>query len=192
MKNDQQKKIIVFAGPSGVGKSTLSKVLLGEYDFFEFSISATTRDAREGEEDGTHYYFLSESEFKKRIQDNGFVEWEEVYEGRYYGTLASEIDRISEVGNVAIFDIDVLGAVNIKKQFGDQAVVVFVKPETTQALVDRLRSRGTETDDQIQMRADRFEKELSYQDSFDEVIVNKTGELEDSKKSLREIIKKHF
>lgn len=186
------KKIIVFAGPSGVGKSTLAKVLLEEFNDFQFSISATTRPAREGEKDGVDYHFLDEEAFQEKIQANEFIEWEEVYPGRYYGTLKYEINRIAAEENIAIFDIDVLGALNIKKIYGDEAYVVFVKPESTDALIKRLRARATEDEEQIQIRKDRFETELSFQDKFDYVLVNKTGEIDFAKDQVRLIVKKHF
>lgn len=186
-----KKKIIVFSGPSGAGKSTLANILLHYSDIFEFSISATTRQIRLGEKHGKNYYFLTEDDFKKRIENEEFVEWEEVYPGIFYGTLHSEVNRIVGAGRIAVFDIDVLGALNIKKQFGDEALIFFVKPESTEALKKRLRDRGTENEEQIQTRIDRFEKELSYEDKFDVTLVNKTGELDLVRKELISIIEKN-
>lgn len=186
------KKIIVFAGPSGVGKSTLAKVLLDEFEDFQFSVSATTRLPRGQEKDAIDYYFLSKEDFQEKIQNDEFIEWEEVYPGRYYGTLKQEVERISDQGNIAIFDIDVLGALNIKKIYGDDAYVVFVKPESTGALIQRLRDRATEDEEQIQIRKNRFETELSFQDKFDYVLVNKTGEIDFAKDQVRLIVEKHF
>ncbi|MCI5051274.1 MAG: guanylate kinase [Candidatus Pacebacteria bacterium] len=190
--NSQNKKIIVFAGPSGVGKSTLAHMLLEEYDFFNFSISATTREPRVGETDEVDYHFLSKEDFHQKISNDEFIEWEEVYEGRFYGTLRNEVEKITDKNNIAIFDIDVVGALNIKKQYGDEAYVVFIKPESVEALLTRLRNRGTETEEQIQMRKDRFVKELSYENKFDYILTNKTGEIEAAQEQIRAIIEKHF
>lgn len=186
------KDIIVFAGPSGVGKSTLCNILLHHYTNFEFSISATTRKIRLGEKHGVDYYFFSEDEFKGHIDGEAFVEWEEVYPGRYYGTLKSEVERIVADGNKAIFDIDVLGALSVKKIFGDRAHIIFVKPESVEALQERLRSRGSESEAELQIRIDRFEKELGYEDSFDNVVINQTGDLSIAQNSVVEILEKNF
>lgn len=190
MNND--KDIIVFAGPSGVGKSTLTHILLNTYSNFEFSISATTRKIRLGEIHGKDYYFFSEEEFKGHIAGEGFVEWEEVYPGRYYGTLKSEVDRIVVDSKKAVFDIDVLGALQVKKIFGDRAHIIFVKPESLDALKTRLRSRGSESEEELQIRMDRFEKELAHEGLFDDVVVNKTGDLDFAKKHIIEIAEKNF
>lgn len=190
--NNSPKKIIVFAGPSGVGKSTLSRILVDEFSQFEFSISATTRNPRGKEKDGVDYYFLSEEKFRKGIINQDFIEYEEVYPGRYYGTLQSEVKRITDLGKKAIFDIDVLGALNIKKQFKEQVCIILVKPESIKALVERLRARGTDSEQEIIIRKNRFEKELSFEKYFDEVIVNTTGDIKSAKKQLLTVIKKHF
>jgi len=190
--NINAKKIIVFAGPSGVGKSTLAKVLLDEFNSFEFSVSATTRSPRDEEENGIDYHFLTTQEFQEKIHDNEFIEYEEVYPGRHYGTLKNEIDRISHKNKIAIFDIDVLGAINIKKIYKDQAYVIFVKPESIDALLVRLRDRGTENEEQIQVRKNRFKTELSFEDKFDCVLVNKTREIDAAKNVVRSIVKKYF
>lgn len=187
-----KKKILVFAGPSGVGKSTLSNYLFDNYDNFQFSISATTRLPRDGESHAEHYYFLSLESFEEKIRNNEFVEWEEVYKGRYYGTLKSEIEKISEKGNVAVFDIDVLGALNIKKMFADEAYIVFVKPESIEALKKRLLGRGTESAQELDLRMNRFEKELSLQDKFDDIITNRHGELDESFAHVKNIVEKEF
>jgi guanylate kinase len=186
-----KKNIIVLAGPSGVGKSTLTHILLNYSDSFEFSISATTRAIRIGEKNGSDYYFFSEEEFKKRIENGDFLEWEEVYPGRFYGTLKTEANRITGLGRIAVFDIDVLGGVNIKKQFPETSCTIFVKPESTEALEKRLVSRGTENAEQIQTRINRFEKELSYEDKFDIILVNRTGDIESGKQELITIVEKN-
>lgn len=187
-----KRKILVLAGPSGVGKSTLSRYLLEKYSCFEFSVSATSRLSREGELHGREYYFLSVEEFKESIKEEKFLEWEEVYEGRFYGTLKSEIERINNLGNIAIFDIDVLGALNIKKLFGDEACIAFIKPENPEILEARLRSRGTDDDAEIQMRMKRFEKELLCQADFDLCIINATGKLDESYKQVDALVEKYF
>lgn len=188
-----EKTIIAFAGPSGVGKSTLSRMLFKKYpNFFSFAISATTRPIRKGEEDGREYYFLSEEEFKSRIKEQFFIEWEEVYPGRFYGTPLSEYERIRDQKKKMVVDIDVEGALSIKKIFKDQAHIVFVKPESVEALVERLRGRKTDSQQDIKTRIARFEKELSYEDQFDSVLVNKTGDLAGSEQQLEEIISRAF
>jgi guanylate kinase len=181
---ETKKKIIVLAGPSGVGKSTLTNILLHHSDRFEFSISATTRKIRIGEKNGENYYFFSDEEFKRRIANDEFVEYEEVYPGRFYGTLRSEVTRIVSSDKIAVFDIDVLGAVNIKKQFGDDAYVVFIKPESTEALRERLVARGSENSSEIETRVARFEQELSYEHKFDAVLVNRTGDINSAKNEI--------
>jgi len=189
---EMKKKIIVFAGPSGVGKSTLSNILLHHSDKFEFSVSATTRPMRLGEKHSVHYYFFTHDEFKQKIENQEFLEWEEVYPDRFYGTLFSEISRINASQKVAVLDIDVLGALNIKKQFGDDAYVVFVKPESTEALEDRLKIRGTENEEQIKIRVARFAKELNYEHDFDTILVNATGKIEQAKQQVLNIIDQEF
>ena len=188
-----EKKIIVFAGPSGVGKSTLCHMVVHQYpEKFSFAVSATTRPMRLNEIPGKDYYFLKDKDFRKKIENNQFIEWEEVYPGRLYGTLKSELDRISSLGKKMFLDIDVLGALNIKKQFGDQALIVLVKPESIGALEKRLRSRKSDTEDEIQIRIARFDKELSYEDQFDSVVINKTGDLDGSWKQISVLLDQYF
>jgi len=187
-----KKKIIVFAGPSGVGKSTLCHVLLEISEKFKFSISATTRPKRSTEIKDKDYYFLSKEEFQKKISEGAFVEHEEVYQDRYYGTLRSEVDRIINNDQIAVFDIDVLGALNIKRQFADEAYIIMVKPESIKALTERLRNRGTDSEDDLQIRMARFEKELALADQFDTVITNTTGDVESSRLAVLDIVNKYF
>lgn len=183
------KKIIAFAGPSGVGKSTLCRVALRRYpEKFSFAISATTRPMRVDEINGRDYYFLDEEAFKQKIENDEFMEWEEVYPGRFYGTLKSELQRIESLGKKMFLDIDVLGALNIKKQFGDEALIVFIKPESIEALKERLTDRKSENEDDIKVRIDRFTKELSCEKKFDAVIVNTTGDLDSSKQQIDDIL----
>ncbi|MBP5189348.1 MAG: guanylate kinase [Bacteroidales bacterium] len=167
-----KRTAILFSAPSGSGKTTIIKRLLQYFDCFEFSISATSREPREGERDGVDYYFLSPDEFEHRVQAGDFLEWEEVYAGTRYGTLKSEIERIADKGKVVIFDVDVNGGINIKRYFGDEAMAIFVMPPSIEVLEQRLRARGTESEESIRKRLGRSAKELSEADKFDITIVN--------------------
>ncbi len=166
------KSAILFSAPSGSGKTTIIKRLLEYFDCFEFSISATSRAPRTGEKDGVDYYFLSPTAFDEKVRQGCFLEWEEVYAGIRYGTLKSEIERICEKGKVVIFDVDVNGGINIKKYFGDDALAIFVMPPSIEVLEQRLRTRGTETEESILKRLDRSAKELQEAPNFDVTIVN--------------------
>jgi guanylate kinase len=166
-------KAIIFCAPSGSGKTTIVKHLLSIDSRIMFSVSACTRARRENEVDGKDYYFLSVDEFKKKIEAGEFLEYEEVYGGRYYGTLKSEVDRIWAMGKAVIFDVDVEGGLNIKKYFGEKALSVFVKPPSIEALEQRLRFRSTETEETLRMRIDKAVHELAYEDKFDAVLLNK-------------------
>jgi guanylate kinase len=175
-------KAIIFSAPSGSGKTTIVKHLLKKNPDLGFSISASTRDKRgRTEAHGKDYYFLSPEEFKKKIDDNDFIEWEEVYEGNFYGTLKSEIQRIWDQGKNVIFDVDVKGGLNLKKYFGDKALAVFVKVPTLDVLKDRLNDRGTESPENISRRMFKANFEMSFQDQFDKVLIN-----ENLEKSLAE------
>ena len=175
-------KAIIFSAPSGSGKTTIVRHLLKKNPDLGFSISASTRDKRgRTEAHGKDYYFLSPEEFKKKIDDNDFIEWEEVYEGNFYGTLKSEIQRIWDLGKNVIFDVDVKGGLNLKKYFGDKALAVFVKVPTLDVLKDRLNDRGTESTENISRRMFKANFEMSFQDQFDKVLIN-----ENLEKSLAE------
>ena len=165
-------KLIIFSAPSGSGKSTIVNYLLKCGVPVEFSISACSRDPRGKEKHGEHYYFLSPEEFKEKIDANEFLEWEEVYEGHYYGTLRSEVDRIWAKAKQVIFDIDVVGGVNLKKQFGDSALSIFIKAPSLAELKERLIARNTEDQVNLKMRLDKAEKEMTYAKDFDLVIIN--------------------
>ncbi len=167
-----ENKLIIFSAPSGSGKTTVVRHLLATIPDLEFSISATTRDVRESEENGKDYYFYSKEEFQRAIADDEFLEYEEVYEGIYYGTLKSEVQRLWDAGKTVIFDLDVEGGLNIKKHYGNQALALFLRPPTVDILVQRLRNRNTESEEQLEMRIDKVRSELKFEQRFDKVIVN--------------------
>ncbi|MCC6721962.1 MAG: guanylate kinase [Bacteroidia bacterium] len=167
------EKVIIFSAPSGSGKTTVVNYLLGKLsDMIAFSVSATTRKKRDGEIDGVDYYFLDEKTFYQKIECNEFLEYEEVYKGLYYGTLKSEIDRIWLLGKCVIFDVDVKGGINIKKQYGSKALSVFLKPPSVDVLLERLRKRDTEVEHQLNERITKANFELGFENQFDVVIVN--------------------
>jgi guanylate kinase len=175
-------KAIIFSAPSGSGKTTIVKHLLSTNPDLGFSISASTRDRRgRTEAHGKDYYFLTPIEFKEKIDKNEFIEWEEVYEGNFYGTLKSEIERIWQSGKNVIFDVDVKGGLNLKKYFGDKALSIFVKVPSLEVLKDRLQDRGTESTESLSRRLFKANFEMSFQDQFDIVLIN-----EDLNKSLIE------
>lgn len=185
------KKAILFSAPSGSGKTTIIKRVMDYFDCFEFSISATSRNPRVGETDGVDYYFLDKDTFVKRVQAGDFLEWEEVYEGTWYGTLKSEIDRICKKGKIVIFDVDVNGGINLKKYFGEEALALFVMPPSIEVLEQRLRKRGTESEESIQKRLGRSAKELNEASKFDVTIVNDDLEraVEETRRVLEEFLK---
>lgn len=166
-------KVVIFSAPSGSGKTTVVKHLLKTFsDHLSFSISASTRSKRPNEIDGKDYYFLSASEFKEKINNSEFVEYEEVYEGLYYGTLKSEISRIWEEGKVVIFDVDVKGGLNLKETLGETALSVFLKPPSADVLMERLKKRKTEVEHRLKERIAKANEELAYESHFDVVIIN--------------------
>ena len=170
--NEFEGKLIIFTAPSGAGKTTIVRHLLAKIDSLAFSVSATSRKQRPGETHGKDYYFYSLDTFRDLLGKEAFVEWEEVYDGQYYGTLRSEIERLWAEQKHIIFDIDVKGAVNLKKQFGDRAFAIFVKPPSKEILFERLRSRQTEDPESLKKRMDRAEEELDFENNFDGVLVN--------------------
>lgn len=175
-------KALIFSAPSGSGKTTIVKHLLKTNPDLGFSISASTRDKRgRTEQHGKDYYFLSPEDFKDKIDNNEFIEWEEVYEGNFYGTLKSEIERIWKEGKDVIFDVDVKGGLNLKKYFGDKALAIFVKVPSMEVLKERLKDRGTESPESLSRRLFKANFEMSFQDHFDVVLVN-----EDLNRSLAE------
>ena len=179
-------KLIVFSAPSGAGKTTLVKHILSQFSNTSFSISATSRSPRGNEKDGVDYYFLSKSEFKKKINNNEFIEFEEVYGGVHYGTLKSEVKNIWTNNEVALFDIDVVGGFNIKKMYPINTLSIFVMPPSIDTLRKRLISRGDISDDEINRRIKKAELELDFASKFDKIIIN--SDLEESKKIASDLV----
>lgn len=165
-------KALVFSAPSGAGKTTIIKRLLGQFPELAFSVSACSRSLRAGEVEGESYYFLSPEDFAERIARNEFLEWEQVYEGMYYGTLRSELERLWAAGKTVVFDVDVKGAMNIKGELGDSALAIFIAPPSIEVLQQRLVARGTETEEAIQKRVARAEMEMAFAPRFDRTVVN--------------------
>jgi len=179
-------KLIIFSAPSGAGKTTIVHRLLKSGLPLEFSVSASTREPREGETDGLDYYFISIKDFKEKIRNKEFVEWEEVYAGHFYGTLKSEIKKIWNKNKNVVFDVDIAGGLNLKKQFGNNALAIFIKPPSLEELERRLRNRGTDTDSEISIRLTKARKELGFADKFDVIIVN--DDLDRAVKEATEIV----
>ena len=167
-----QNKIIVITAPSGAGKTSITHYLLAKYPQLAFSISAATRQARSDEKDGKDYYFLPLEVFKQRIKNSEFVEWEMVYEGKYYGTLKSELQRIWDNDQCPLLDIDVKGAIHVQQQYPDTSLTIFIEPPSVEELKRRLESRGTETPESLQARVNKATYEISFKEHFDECIVN--------------------
>lgn len=180
-------KVIIVSAPSGAGKTSIVKHVLELLPELRFSISATTRTKRDGEVNGKDYHFLSVDDFKKGIRHDAFLEWEEVYANQFYGTLKSEIQRIWDEGKVVIFDVDVKGGLNIKKYFGDNALAIFVEPPTVQELENRLRKRGTETEESLRKRVAKAEYELTFAPQFDKIILN--DNLDDARVEMLQTIR---
>lgn len=185
-------KLFIFSAPSGAGKTTLVKNLLMAGDLnLEFSISACSRGKREAEVHGKDYYFLSVEDFKQKIENDEFLEWEEVYENHFYGTLRSEIDRIWANGNHAIFDVDVVGGLNIKKNFKEDALAIFVMPPSMEVLKERLIGRSTESEENLKKRLSKAKHEMSFANQFDVQVVNEFKEVacNDARKLILDFLK---
>lgn len=172
MSNFKNGKCVIFSAPSGAGKTTIVHHLLEQDLGLEFSVSACSRIPRPNEIDGKDYHFLGLEGFKQKIEDKAFVEWEEVYSNNYYGTLKSEMERIWSQGKTVIFDVDVIGGLNIKKQFKENALAIFVQPPSYEELENRLRNRSTETEEKINQRMSKAKKELAFSAEFDVVLIN--------------------
>ncbi len=179
------EKLLIFAAPSGAGKTTLVKHLLLNRSDLAFSVSATSREGRPNETDGKDYYFIGVEGFKAKIEEDAFAEWEEVYANQFYGTLKSEIERIWSLGKCIIFDIDVIGAMNLKKIYGDKALTVFVMAPSKEVLFQRLRDRNTESEASLQKRIEKADQELQYSQDFDVVLIN--DELDIAKQDAEKI-----
>ena len=166
------EKLIIITAPSGAGKTSITHYLLKKYRQLAFSISAATRLPRKDEKDGIDYYFMSMDEFNQKIRDNEFLEWEMVYEGKYYGTLKSELDRIWRNGQTPVLDIDVKGAIHVQQQYGERCLSLFIEPPSLEILKKRLESRGTEGLEALQNRINKASYEISFKSHFNRVIVN--------------------
>ncbi len=182
MGRKKNSSVLIISAPSGAGKSTLVNHLLASGLPLAFSVSATSRKPRGNETNGREYYFISAAEFRRRISRDEFVEWQEVYRNRYYGTLKSELERIAAEGKTPLFDVDVMGGINLKKIFADRALAIFIMPPSVEELRSRLEKRGTESEEEIEMRVQKAASEIMLACSFDRVIIN-----DDLEKSCNEI-----
>lgn len=167
------QKILIITAPSGAGKTSITHFLMKNFPVLSFSVSAATRQPRNNEKDGVDYYFISEEAFKKSIKNKEFAEWEMVYEGKYYGTLKSELKRIWDMGKVPVLDIDVKGALHVQQRYPENTLSIFVEPPSVDELKRRLMSRGTETEESLSARVNKASYEIGFKEHFDRIIVNK-------------------
>jgi guanylate kinase len=191
MAQNKKGKCVIFSAPSGAGKTTIVHHLLDKDLGLEFSVSACSRETRPNEVDGKDYHFLGVDKFKEKIKEGAFVEWEEVYSNNFYGTLYDEIERIWNEGKTVIFDVDVIGGLNLKRKFQEQALAIFVQPPSYTELERRLRSRSTETESKINQRMEKAKKELKFAPEFDHIIVNDELEaaIAEAEQLVREFLK---
>ncbi len=189
-KNSVTKNVLIVSAPSGGGKSTIVGHLLKTFNCFDFSVSATSRAPRGAEVHGKEYFFLSEAEFKSMVSAGEFVEHEEVYPGLFYGTLKSEVERIWGNGKIILFDIDVMGGMNLKKLYGDKALSLFIAPPSLETLRERLVKRGTDTPEAIEKRVTKAEKEMLYSGNFDKILIN--DDLQTALNEVELIIRENF
>lgn len=180
------KRVLIFSAPSGSGKTTIVQQLLSENQSLNFSVSATTRPKRPHEIHGKDYYFLNLEEFQAKLEAGDFIETEEVYKGTLYGTLKSEIEHIHQQGNTVVFDVDVVGGINLKKYFGDEALAIFVRVPSLEMLEKRLRKRGTESEESLQKRLAKAEQEWTYEALFDVSVIN--DKLEETVSQVKRIL----
>ncbi len=185
--NHTASRMIIVSAPSGAGKTTIVKHLLSTFPQLAFSVSATSRKMREGEKDGREYYFLTSDEFRLMIEQQKLLEWQEVYPGSYYGTPVSEVERMISGHRYPVFDVDVVGGLNIKKLYGDAALAVFIRPPSYEILEKRLRLRATDSEESLQKRLDKVKWELTFEQHFDRVIVN--DKLEDALQQAEMLIR---
>jgi guanylate kinase len=185
MEASKLGKLLIISAPSGAGKTTLVKYLLTAIESLHFSISATSRPMRNGETNGKDYYFLSKEDFQQKINENAFLEWEEVYEGVFYGTLYSEVERITSLGYHVVFDVDVIGGLNIKKHYGSRSLSIFIQAPSIEVLADRLRKRCTDSEESIKKRIEKAASEMKFASQFDLILVN-----DDLGKAKEDIVKK--
>lgn len=188
VRNNKKGKLIIISAPSGSGKTTLVKHILSRINNISFSVSACSRKPRQNEIDGKDYFFLTLSDFKTKIENDEFIEWEEVYKDHFYGTLNSEVEKMRKAGRHVVFDVDVAGGVSIKSKFGNDALAIFIKPPSIDALKQRLVGRATDNSEDITTRIEKADLELTYEDKFDVTIIN--DNLTEAKKEIVDLISK--